>query len=279
MKKDLNQITQLLDSEFDIDVSMYDESFLEKAIKNRCDLVGLENENEYGEYLLEVRQEANVLHQALKINFSEFFRNPLTFAHLEQWLIPNLIKGSSKMQEIRIWSAGCASGQEPYSIAMLLDHYQTRMAIDFRYRIIATDFSENDLEMARCGIYTEDQVQNVRLSQIREYFTKENGGYHISSKVKENIDFSHYDLLDQSSSFPQESIFGDFDIVLCSNLLFYYRQEFQYRILDKVTHAMANHGYLITGESERASVLNITGLYAPFPPSPIFTRKRFGGAV
>lgn len=257
-----------------MDLSVYEENFLNKSIQNRCNFCGNITLDEYQNFLIDNQNEAANLFNALLVNYSEFFRNPLTFALLEQWIIPNLIKVNSKGQEIRVWSAGCASGQEPYSVAMIFEKYKSKLSINFRYRIFATDISSNELIAGQQGIYSEEQISNIKIGQIKEYFAKEDNNYRIIDKIRKNVSFSKYDLLDANSSFPHESIFGDFDLVLCSNLLFYYREELQGVILRKMMFSMAEHGFLITGEAERHSVHKRTGLQMIMPPAPVFQKNR-----
>ena len=151
--------------------------------------------------------------------------------------------------------------------------YRTKQSIS--YRIFATDHSDVELALARSGVYHADALGNVRLRQLDGYFSRQGEMYAIVTSLKENVEFSRYDLLDQTSNSPAESIYGDFDLVLCCNLLYYYRPEFQQMIIDKLLGNMAKGGYLVTGETERQIVSTGSGLNAISPSASIFQHKTF----
>lgn len=276
IKEELNQVIQVMSKTYGRDISMYDECFVEKSIKKRWIAVGVKTYSGYFEYLLQNSVEGEALFSSLNNTYSEFFRNPLVFALMEQLIIPKIIEEKSG-KEIRVWSAGCASGQEAYSIAMLLDNHGASVKEKIHFRVFATDISQEVLAAAREGVYNFGTVQNVKLKYLDKYFIKKGETYRISSRLKECVSFSIYDLLDKRSANPWESIYGDFDLVFCSNLLFYYRPEFRQFIMEKVTRSTALNGYLVTGEAERAFVEKIAGLIGLAPPASVFQRKRHGG--
>lgn len=278
MKNVLDEITQAMANGYGMDVSMYDESFMQKTVRHRCLLAGIESWSDYVRYLSNSPAEALEFSRSLNITYTEFFRNTLAFANLDRWILPKLIEGKADGSELRIWSAGCASGQEPYSIAMQLAKFQSLRKQTLRYRIIATDISESELAVARKGEYNEDAIQNVKVKHLKEFFTKAGETYTICPTIRERVSFSTYDLLDSHSDYPQECIFGEFDLVFCSNLLFYYQLEPQLHILRKVIHSLSDGGYLVTGEAERHSVERVGGLRLVAPPAAIF-QKRIRGAV
>lgn len=279
MDKDVKKIIKVMNQIHGKEISMYDESFLTKSLKKRWVETGVETAVAYCNYLEKNSIEADALLASLNINYSEFFRNPLTFALLEQWILPRLISQKSGGGEIRIWSAGCAAGQEAYSIAMLMDKFGSANGNSIRFRIFATDTSQAALSLARDGVYDTDAVQNVKLKQLRDYFIKRDETYTISSRLRDNVTFSTYDLLDKSSANPPGSIYGDFDIVFCSNLLFYYKPDSRHFILHKVQQSISENGYLITGEAERGLVGKRDRLQMVAPPAAIFQIKHMRGVL
>lgn len=246
-----------------LDLACYDGSFVRKAIIKRMLALGRPSVAAYGDYLAAQPAEGEVLERALNIGYSEFFRNPLTFALLEQRILPSLVaaKKHAGQGEVRVWSAGCSSGQEAWSIAMLLDALAGVGEPAVHYRIFATDRSAAQLAMARAGIYSGDAVANVRARQLRDYFERQGEAYVIGPRLRERVDFSSHDLLDESLSSPEASLYGDFDLILCCNLLFYYRPDIQRRILHKLASALSPGGYCVTGEAERDSVVEQGGLH------------------
>ena len=236
-----------------INFSIYNELFVEKTITGRLSETQCSCLEEYTAYLQNNRSETNKLKKALNNNFSEFFRNTLTFAFVEHTLLPALAERKTKkgLHEIRIWSAACAAGQEAYSIAMLCDAFSKNHHSGIRFRIFATDISETNIQNAQHGVYPESALKQVIYDWVKTYFTQKNDRFIVHSKLKESIDFSTFDLLDKACDCPPASIYGNFDIVFCANLLFYYTPDAYKRILDKVDNCLADKGYLIVGDAEK----------------------------
>ena len=260
-----------------LDLTPYDTTFLRNALDQRVAATGCTNLAAYGGYLAEHRAEAAVLEQSLHIIYSEFFRNPLAFALLEQLILPGLIEAKVRTDrgEIRVWSAGCATGQEAWSVAMLLDELTaTERAPPIAYRIFATDRSEPDLAQARTGNYSAEAVGNVQARRLLTHFSRHGDAFVIAPRLRARVEFSSDNLLDADSASPAASIYGDFDLVLCSNVLLYYRAEARQFILDKLCHALAPGGYLVIGETERDIVANHPGLRLVAPPAAVFQKPK-----
>lgn len=275
MKNNIKRITELLLELQNVDISKYDESFLKKTVENRMSVKALKSVNDYCDLLKSDKNEMTVLLSSLNISFSEFFRNPITFAYIEQVIIPAIIEKKKKNgeREIRIWSAACASGEEAYSLAILFDEIIEK-SNGLSCRIFATDINGGELENAKKGIYQSASLNKVTLKRIQKYFIKQGEIYTISKQLSKYIEFSFFDLLSEQGLCPPESIYGNFDIVLCSNILFYYTPECRKLILEKTGHCIADDGYLITGESERDIVAK-HNYCEIFPASAIFQRDSF----
>ncbi|MEI8190326.1 MAG: CheR family methyltransferase, partial [candidate division NC10 bacterium] len=179
------------------DLSQFDESFLIKSIEKRLAATACGTAAAYLERLADDRAEAEALCDSLRIGYSEFFRDPLTFALLERVVLPALVQEKSGGPEIRIWSAGCAAGQEAYSVAILLEELATLRERPVPFRIFATDVSEADLAVARNGVYDHAAVQKVRLRHLRDYFSAKGEIYVVAPRLRDRVDFSTYDLLDE----------------------------------------------------------------------------------
>ena len=256
------------------DVSKYDETFLYKIIENRIKESSCGSSKEYCALLENNVEETILFLDSLLISYTEFFRNSLTFSVLEHLILPLIIstkKKNKKNKEIRIWSAACARGQEAYSLAMLLEELNNNEE-PINYRVFATDQSEEQVSLAKKGQYNEMSFNYIIPKRIKQWFTKRNDIYYIKPLLKKNIEFSVFDLFDKSLSCPQASIFGDFDIVVCANLLFYYKKEYQNIILDKITRSITEDGIIICGETERSILMNY-GLIEMYPNSGIFKKK------
>lgn len=272
---DTEKIIQAMGRIHGLDISPYAESFLVKSIDKRLAATGIQTPADYGEYLSENSTEAKALFDSLNISYSEFFRNPLAFALLEQLFLPGLIEEKKRtgQSEIRIWSAGCATGQEAYSIAILIDEMTVPTGDAVTYRIFATDISEPALTLAEKGIFDASAVQNLRLKHLRKYFVCDGETYAVIPTLRKRIDFSVYNLLDERSSCPPTSIYGEFDLIVCSNLLFYYRPEIRRFILNKVFCCLSENGYLITGEAEREIVSKTDAFRAALTPDAVFQKN------
>jgi chemotaxis protein methyltransferase CheR len=275
MTKEIQKYIQLLKEQYALDISMYDHSFLEKTIQSRMSLSSCQNADSYLDYLARVSDESRQLVKQLRNSYSEFFRNPLTFSVLEQVVLPRIFdeKRKNPSGEIRIWSAGCASGQESYSLAILLDDFINSHFPGFSYRIFATDNSVLELESARKGVYTFNSVKNIRLGYAEKYFNRSEDNFHLNQIVKDQVDFTVYDLLDKESSSPPASIYGDFDLIMCSNVLFYYQPDYQQVILRKIYRSLKPGGFFITGEAEIQIVSSYKGFRPFLLPAAIFVKN------
>lgn len=272
-KKTLDALVELVRRSHGVDLAPFDANFLAKTLDKRA-AASVETATAYGERLAKDFSEAEDLLQSLHIVYSEFFRNSLAFALLERLILPGLFEAKEKSGRgvIRVWSAGCATGQEAWSLAILLDDLNRTRETSVSYRIIATDWFAPNLAVARTGLYSEEAVGNVRMSHLRRYFYRREGSFFIAPRLMDRVDFTAYDLLDQNTVCPPESIFGAFDLVFCSNVLLYYRPEMQALILGKVRRCLASGGYLVTDETEGRIVEGAGGFRRAALPAAIFVK-------
>lgn len=272
MTNDILRILSVMQELYGQDLSRYDESFLAKSLASRYTATGSATVDDYCICLSEIPGEADALCCSLRITYSEFFRNSLSFALLEHMVLPTLI-ASSRRSGLRIWSAGCAAGQEAYSLAILLHEAAIAREHPVPYRIVATDISTKELARAESGVYSAADVANVRLKQIEQAFRLCGNDYQVNQTIRDHIDFSVHDLLDPHVHSPPTGIYGDYDLVICSNLLFYYRKEIRQGILEKLDHSLAAGGYLVTGEAEREMAGQIPGLHPVCRPAAVFRKQ------
>lgn len=251
MNTTLTEISQRVCQLSGKDISHYDQEFLMKILTMRWAQIGISNAFEYNLYMEKNPEEVFVFHNALINVFSQFFRDPLTFAVLDSVVLPRLLAEKSKGSELRIWSAGCSTGQEAYSLAMMLEDLRAQQGAGFTFRIIATDRSEDALVIAKEGIYESTSFQNMTLKHFNRYVVKEGDRYRVCDDLKRSVSFTVYDLLDPFTSTPPESIFGGFDVIFCCNVLIYYEPQTQQRIIKKLEKALNPNGFLVTGETEK----------------------------
>ena len=247
-----------------LDSTGYCPAMVERRLETRMRAVHCDTTAAYLAYLKQHGQELDCLVDALTINVSSFFRNPLAFEYLAQEILPALImeKQQRGYLGLRVWSAACAQGEEPYSIAILIDHLLKKEKAKLQVNIFATDINEGAIQRARLGEYALESLRHVQLGLFQAYFTEHNETYRISRTIKKMVQFSQQDLLHPQAHAPSESVFGDFDLVLCRNVLIYLESEAQERVLKKLHRALTGKGYLILGEAETPSLGN-GGYFSP----------------
>lgn len=275
MKDTNRKIIEFLKKSGDIDISDYSDQFLKKIIDSRMEKVASKTIDSYLEFLRFNPLETRKLTNSLEISYSTFFRNSLTFSVLEKIILPSLffIQNQKHSREVRIWSAACAGGQEIYSLAILINEMKESNTNTNHYRIFASDKSESQIVNASKGIFSYSAVENVTISRIERWFKLLDETYIIESSLKKDIEFSVFNLLDPLHSCPPTCIFGEFEIVFLSNLLFYYKPLQRKIILEKARNVLSENGYLVTGESEREILLQ-HNFQEVYPNSCIFKSKK-----
>ena len=268
MNQELDALIQRMCGACAQDLTRYDPAFLAQSLERRVAATGGGSAAAYLARLAEDRAEAVAFYRSLSISYSEFFRTPLTFALLEALLLPGIAAERTRTgrPEIRVWSAGCAGGHEPYSLAILLAELAAP------HRIFASDIAEAELAAARQGVYGEAALRNVPLRHLRGCFEPHGGGFAIRPRLRDAVDFSRHDLLDPRATCPPASIFGDFDLIFCCNVLIYYRPDVRRLILDKLRCCLAPGGYLATSEAERAMVEQAGGFAPLIPLAAVFQK-------
>ncbi len=255
------------------DFSVYDEAFLLGSIRKRMQLLHFEGLEIYHKELEQNEEERAYFQKSLQVSYSEFFRNSLSFAVLEKMVLPEIIQQAirNNRSTIRIWSMACASGQEPYSLAMLLEEYMEKLDKPFPYQLFATDQSASEIDFASKGCYDTASLSNISLKRLDRWFVRKKEGYRVKEELCKHIHFAVFDALTDPLSCPPESIFGDFDLIICANILFYYTKESQKIILDKAETSLSSRGHLLTGEVER-NILKNRMFKEIYPYSAIFQK-------
>jgi chemotaxis protein methyltransferase CheR len=188
--------------------------------------------------------------EAMTTNETSFFRDKKPFTALETEVLPKLLDSRRAGRSLRIWCAAAATGQEPYSLAMMLDEKFPELD-SWNVEILATDISEQILEKARAGIYTQFEVQRgLPVQLLMRYFKQVENGWKVKDNLGRRIQWQQTNLLDSFDSF------GPFDIVLCRNVLIYFQNETKADILDRIRKVIRPDGFLFMGAAE--TVLGIT---------------------
>lgn len=252
MNNDLKRILNYLNEKRGVDFTGYRATMLERRVRQRFPFTKCKNCNNYFHYLQENPDELNNLIDALTINVSRFFRNALTFEYIADRILPAIFyqKKENINRSLRIWSAGCSMGEEPYSVAILINELFEKEVLKFDVSIFATDIDGKILKKAQKAAYPFESIKNVKYGLLEKYFVSKKNSFQLISGIRDLVSFSSYDILDKKSYAPPESIFGAFDMVFCRNVLIYFNMEHQDLIFDKLYRSLAQHGYLILGEAE-----------------------------
>lgn len=223
----------------------YKEAHFRRRINVR---VRATNSESYGAYLKILKKdplEYGYLVETLTVNVSEFFRNPETFRIIEKEIIPSIVKHRSEslIQSIRIWSAGCAAGEEAYSLAILLHRVLKKDFNKYRIRIIGTDIDAQSLEKARKGIYSENSLKNVDAGTKNQYFLKQGEVYQVIDQLRNITHFKYHDLISGPT-------INHFDIIICRNAMIYFKKEIQEQLQFNFYQALEKGGFFVIGKAE-----------------------------
>ncbi len=251
MTKDVKSIINFLLDQRGVDFSGYTHSLVEQQLNQRLTQTGIDTIPEYLDYLQSHKEEIDHLIDSLIINVTSFFRNPLLFNYLTDKVLPKILleKEASPSPLLRIWSAGCASGEEPYSIAMEINKLLKNAATNLTVNIFATDIDTASIRNALFAEYSIEKMDTIRFEFLK-YFTRKEDSFTLEDEIKTLVNFSTYDLLDKHTYSPPESLYGGFDIVMCRNVLIYYNKHYQNKILTKLYRSLNIGGYLVLGETE-----------------------------
>jgi chemotaxis protein methyltransferase CheR len=231
-----------------IHFSSTNRTILESRIRERLKTVNQTTASAYYEQLKKDPEELKLLLDAVTTNLTRFFRNTAHFDTLEQYVVPDLIKYKSPGgdKEIRVWSAGCSTGEEPYTIAMVLKDI---LPPDFRIKIVASDISLKSLMVGKEGFYPENRVQDIPEKYLKKYMERKGNGYQVKEELKQLIRFDYHNL-------KHDSGLRNLDVVFCRNVLIYFDEAAQKATIERFWEAMSNHSYLFIGHSESLFGMN-----------------------
>ncbi len=249
--KDLKNLLQKVFEERGFDFRHYHRDMLKRQIARRLSATKAQSYQDYEKILGSHPEEYKELFDDLTIKVSCFFRNPLTFEFLYKTVLPKIVAIKEQLQDtiIRVWSAGCAQGEEPYSVAILLTEVLGKRLKDYHIAIYGTDINSDTLTKAENGEYTEDQVLEVKKGFLDKYFYH-NGVYRIKEDIKALVNFGLHDLTSEKTIVPPQSVFANFDLILCRNVLIYFSKNLQKKVINNFKTALNEKGYLVLGESE-----------------------------
>ncbi|WP_292364499.1 MULTISPECIES: CheR family methyltransferase [unclassified Methanoculleus] len=246
-----------------IKCSNYKEDYIKRRILSRMRLTNTEDFEAYHKYLLENPQEIDLLRKALTINVTKFFRDPEVFEVIRREILPDLAR---RRGSIRIWCAGCATGEEPYSIAILAHELMT-LRKDASVTIYATDIDGVVLQKAMAGIYDRKALENVDEKRLRKHFiSHDDGTFEVRPHIKELVKFRQHDLM---SGIP---IARYLDAVTCRNVTIYFTEKQKNDLTHLFYSALAVDGYYVMGKTEYLA-REVEHLFTPYNVMQKILRK------
>ena len=249
----MNRIMMMLRSATGHDFSLYKKSTIGRRIERRMSQHDIEDIELYVRYLKEHPAELRLLFKELLINVTSFFRDTEAFAVLKRDILPQLLEGKPEDYVLRVWVAGCATGEEAYSIAMLLREFMDETQQEFKVQLYSTDIDEDAIAVARAGIYPPNIVQDVDPERLRHFFVKEEDGYRVKKIIREMVVFATQNVI-------KDPPFTKLDLLSCRNLMIYLEPELQSRLMPMFHYALKPGGILFLSPSE--SIGNHSDLFA-----------------
>ena len=245
----LNQIVEIIEHYDDIDFGHYKSSSISRRIQRRCLIAGYKDLNNYIRRLESSEEERNHLRNDLLITVTRFFRDKEAWHFLATKILPELIDNIEPNKPLRIWVTACATGEEAYSMAILVQEILEQRQLSIEAKIFATDLDQDALGKASLGIYPSAIVNKLSQERVDRFFTaRHDGSFEVARSIREMIIFANHNL-------TKDAGFTQIDLVTCRNVLIYMQSELQTQVLKKLHFSLKVNGILFLGESETLGVL------------------------
>lgn len=236
METDMEHFEEWVLKEYNINLSAYKPNQLHRRILSLMSRIGVKSIDEYIILLKKDEKQKQKFLDFITINVTEFFRNPEIFEDFKEKVKDELIKGNTPL---KVWSAACSLGSEPYSLAIILDEITPNV----KHNILATDIDSTILDKARKGQYSEVEIKNIKKEQITKYFIQKDDTYYVNDKIKSMVSFKKHDLiLDRYDK--------DFDVIVCRNVVIYFNSDTKEQIYNKFNQSLKKGGLLFVGATE-----------------------------
>jgi two-component system CheB/CheR fusion protein len=266
---ELMKLFAILESAHEIDFTHYKPSTVERRIRRRMAVHKIEELSDYLEFLRSDRREVEQLNADILIRVTSFFRDSDVFEALKSIVGPALMKGRDSEAPLRVWVPGCATGEEVYSVAIIMLELMEANGGPVPIQIFGTDVSESAIERARAGIYPENIAADVSAERLRRFFTKSDGFYRVSKTVRDTCVFARQNL-------TKDPPFSRLDLISCRNVLIYLGSVLQRKVMTIFHYALRPEGYLLLGSSE--TIGGFTDLFAIVERKHKVYQKKGSGA-
>lgn len=261
-EKEFNLIRQYIRKHFGIKLGVEKKNLVISRLGNLIKDMGMSNFTEYYNYLVDdtTNKASYEFIDKMTTNHTFFMREPDHFLFLESKVLP-WIKSNSRDRDIRIWSAGCSTGQEPYTIAMIIEDFLGKEKKLWDADVLATDISSSALEEAKKGVYTEKEIKALPSKWIKKYFSRGKDGNFIASQdLKKGLVIRKLNLLDNHFNFKRK-----FHVIFCKNVMIYFDEDTRRCLLEKFYMNLEYGGYLFIGKTE--SLGGLEGRFRYLEPS------------
>ncbi|GKU81005.1 protein-glutamate O-methyltransferase CheR [Niallia sp. NCCP-28] len=258
MDKDYDDFIKNFYSQSGIDLSLYKEAQMKRRLTSLYEKRGFVSFKEYFQAVIRNKDLMDELLDRMTINVSEFYRNYKRWEVLENKIIPKLM--DKRGGKLKVWSAACSTGEEPYTLSMVFANCLPRTPYD----ILATDIDELAIQKAKAGIYVGRALNEVPLKQKQQYFTEKGSFFHVNEEIKKTVMFKKHNLL-------ADSFQGPFDLIVCRNVLIYFTEEAKDLLYQKFSNALKPGGIFFVGSTEQ--IFN-PGKYGFETEDTFFYRKR-----
>ena len=238
MDRDYQQFSEKLKMLTGIDLSLYKEAQMKRRLTSLYEKKGFRNFNSYFQLIANDRDALHELLDRMTINVSEFYRNYKRWEVLQKKILPELIKRNNG--RIKVWSAACSTGEEPYTLAMIL----SQQLSSSNFSILATDIDDNVFARAKLGIYHERSLNEVPREIKSSFFSKEAEYYRVNERIKKAVNFKKHNLL-------ADSFDSNFDLIVCRNVLIYFTEDAKDMLYRKFGNALKKDGILFVGSTEQ----------------------------
>jgi chemotaxis protein methyltransferase CheR len=263
------KISETIQSRLGIHISHEKIGFYLETLQKNSPLMKKLSREQYLEYLTDsstiANEEWKILIKSLNITETYFFRDSGQIEILEKNLLPAIIEKNKQYRRLRIWSAGCSTGEEPYTISILLSEIIPNIS-EWDIRILATDINGDSINFATVGEYLEWSFRGVPEDRIQRHFTKKKNIYKINDSLKRNVQFIENNLL-------STLYFNEFDLILCRNVFIYFDDHSKKIIIDKFEKALVDNGYLLIGHSEATHLIPNTFQSIQFQRSFVYQKS------
>jgi two-component system CheB/CheR fusion protein len=244
-EESLAKILMILRDYCEIDFSYYKENTIIRRLERRLSINRFEQLEDYVTLLTESNKEKDILYRELLIGVTRFFRDEEAFAVIKENVLPKLIESGKK--QLRIWSVACSTGEEVYSLAMIIRDYLDEHNLNIEVKIFATDIDRYSLELAGQAYYPESIVSDVEPAHLSKYFVRKENGYKVGEKLRQMAIFATHNVL-------KDPPFSKLDLIVCRNLFIYFKPDSQLHVLNIFHMALKPGGYLFMGSSETLGV-------------------------